>query len=97
MSRTAIARASKLFLLLWLKPSNILLKFGISGTYGSGMPKVRKLAKYVLNLWVNISRTKTAIEKKACRYSELNVQSVLTYLARFEQCSKSEKQLKQIF
>ena len=34
------------------------------------MPKVRKLAKYVLNLWVNISRTKTAIAKKGLCHAQ---------------------------
>ena len=64
ISGTTAARASKFCVVLWLKPSNIVLKFGFWDSCGSGMPKIKNLAKFFLDLLALISRTKTVMAKK---------------------------------
>ena len=60
ISWTTTAKASKFCVMLRLEYRNFLSKFGTWTIIGSEMLKVRKIAKSVLQLWVDISWTTTA-------------------------------------
>ena len=59
-------RYPNFFVMLRLEDGNFLSKIGTWTTVGSEMLKVRKIAKSVLQLWVDISWTTTAKASKFC-------------------------------
>ena len=66
ISQNTSARASKFYAVLWLELSNVSLKFGALTENGVDMLKVRKTAKFGINLWHDISWTTTAMASKVC-------------------------------